>query len=370
MLHSASSSVHLVLLVCGLISGAMPIPAQEPGKAAAPPLDSASRRQVIDSVLKLLRETYVYPEVAQKMEAAIRERLRKGEYEDIGEGNLFAQRLTKNLQDVSHDKHLEVEYSSTALPEHNKAPSAAEKAKTREAYRKRGEAVNWGFEKVERLSGNIGYLDFRFFADPELAGDTLASAMNFLGNTDALILDLRNNGGGQPTMVAVVCSYFFGPKPVHLSDLSWRPDNSTQQYWTMPYVPGKRYLDKDVYVLTSKETLSAAEGFAYDLKTHKRATLIGETTAGYAHPGSNVRINEHYSVIVPQGRVINSVTKTDWEGTGVRPDIEVPAPLALKTAHVAALKKALQKEMAEKRSKHVRAALVAAQKELDDLKNK
>jgi len=129
MLHSASSSVHLVLLVCGLISGAMPIPAQEPGKAAAPPLDSASRRQVIDSVLKLLRETYVYPEVAQKMEAAIRERLRKGEYEDIGEGNLFAQRLTKNLQDVSHDKHLEVEYSSTALPEHNKAPSAAEKSK-------------------------------------------------------------------------------------------------------------------------------------------------------------------------------------------------------------------------------------------------
>jgi C-terminal processing protease CtpA/Prc len=114
----------------------------------------------------------------------------------------------------------------------------------------------------------------------------------------------------------------------------------------------------------------AAEGFAYDLKTHKRAILIGETTAGYAHPGSNVRINEHFSVIVPQGRVINSVTKTDWEGTGVRPDIEVTAPLALKTAHVAALKKALQKEIAEERKKNVRAALVAAQKELDELKNK
>jgi C-terminal processing protease CtpA/Prc len=355
----------------GVLYSVLPVLAQEPGEPAGPALDSATRTQVIDTVLQKLNETYVFPDVARKMDAAIRRRSRTKEYDGIREGKLFAEKLTNDLREVSHDKHLEVYYSPTVIPEYNeKKLTTSETEKMRAAYRKRGEAANWGFEKAERLDGNVGYLNFRVFADPEFAGDTLAAAMSFLANTNALIIDMRKNGGGQPAMVALVCSYFFPGEPVHLSDLYWRPDDSTKQYWTLPYVPGKRYIGKDVYVLTSKETISASEGFAYDLKTLQRATIIGETTGGYSHPGSNVRISAHFSVVVPQGRTINAITKTDWESTGVKPDIEVPAAQALTTAHLMALKNAVRKETDDKRKDQLREAIETAQKELEELKSK
>jgi C-terminal processing protease CtpA/Prc len=177
------------------------------------------------------------------------------------------------------------------------------------------------------------------FQPAELAGDTAAAAMNFLTNTDALIIDIRANGGGAPSMVALVSSYLFGGEPVHLNDLYFRPEDTTHQWWTLPHVPGKRYQDKPVYVLTSKRTFSAAEEFAYNLKSLKRATIVGETTGGGAHPGGMHRLNEHFLVFVPSGRAINPLTKSNWEGTGVAPDLPVAAAQALKTAHLAALKK-------------------------------
>ena len=193
------------------------------------------------------------------------------------------EKLTADLQGISKDKHLRVRYSIQPIPvrQERGEPTAAEKAGFT-AYMKR---VNYGFEKVERLPGNIGYIDFRGFFDPEGGADTVAAAMNFLNNTEALIFDLRQNGGGDPAMVALICSYLFGDKPVHLNDLYFREGNKTEEFWTKPTVAGKKYGDKDVYVLTSNRTFSGAEEFANNLKVLKRATIIGETTGGGANPG-------------------------------------------------------------------------------------
>jgi C-terminal processing protease CtpA/Prc len=230
---------------------------------------------------------------------------------------------------------------------------------------------NFGFEKVERLDGNIGYLDLRGFFDAEAAGETAAAAMNFLGNTDALIIDLRQNGGGSPAMVSLLCSYLFAGERKHLNDLAWRgPEGErVEQWWTLPHVAGKRYSDKDVYILTSKRTFSAAEEFTYNLKALKRATVVGEVTGGGAHPGGGQPINDHFAIWVPQGRAINPITKTNWEGTGVKPDTEVPANQALTTAHLAALKKEFAKGDTDPRlHEELKRHIEKAQKELDDLK--
>jgi C-terminal processing protease CtpA/Prc len=199
--------------------------------------------------------------------------------------------------------------------------------------------TNFGFEKLERLAGNIGYLDLRGFPPPQMMGDTAAAAMTFLANMEALIIDLRQNGGGSPDAVALMASYLMGPQPARLNDIYDRPSNQTHQYWTLPYVPGKRLADKDVYLLTSNRTFSAAEDFTYGLKNLKRVTIVGEVTGGGAHPGGPRRINDHFFVGVPSGRSISVVTNTDWEGVGVEPDVKVPAERALATAHLMALEK-------------------------------
>jgi len=302
-------------------------------------IDAATRTQVIDGILKRLNDSYVFPETAKKMEQSIRERVDKKEYDQITSAKQFATKLTEDLQAVSHDKHLRVRYSNQAIPE--RGPQREPTAEEREQRRRDLNWMNHGFGKVERLPGNIGYLEFYNFMDEELGADTVAAAMNFLNGTDALIIDMRKNGGGNPAMVALVCSYLFGPEPVHLNDLYWREGNRTDEFWTRKEVAGKRYLNKDVYVLTSKRTFSGAEEFTYNLKNLKRATIIGETTGGGAHPGGGFRITEHFGVFVPTGRAISPITKTNWEGTGVAPDISVPADQALLVARLMALKKTL-----------------------------
>jgi C-terminal processing protease CtpA/Prc len=169
--------------------------------------------------------------------------------------------------------------------------------------------------------------------------DTVAGAMNFLANTDALVIDLRENGGGQPDMVQLFCSYLFDAQPVHLNDLYFRPMDQTRQFWTLPWLPGKRYLDKDVYVLTSHFTFSGAEECTYNLQTQKRARIVGETTGGGANPGGPVELTKNLTAFVPTGRAINPITGSNWEGTGVEPDVQVPAKMALETAQSLALRK-------------------------------
>jgi C-terminal processing protease CtpA/Prc len=205
------------------------------------------------------------------------------------------------------------------------------------------ERDNCAFEKVERLPSNIGYLKFNAFLDPAICVPTAMAAMNFLGNVDAIIFDLRANGGGDPKMIAFISTYLFG-EPTHLNDLYNRKEDSTTQYWTMPYVPGKKLTGKPVFVLTSKRTFSGAEEFSYNLKNLKRATIIGETTGGGAHPVSGHRVDDHFMIGVPFAKAVNPISKTNWEGTGVEPDVKVPANEALDVAKKMAAEQVMKKK--------------------------
>jgi len=332
-------------------------------------LTAPARAEIIEGVAKRLKHDYVFPATATKMAQSLEDRAARKEYDQVTSAKEFARLLTTHLQEISHDKHLHVDYIAVPPPQGGpRRPTPDMKEKMRQS----ASARNFGFEKIERLEGNIGYLDLRGFMPAELAGETAAAAMNFLANTDALILDLRKNGGGAPSMVALLCSYLFPAEPVvHLNDLYMRPEDSTHQWWTLPYVPGKRYTEKEVFVLTSNRTFSAAEECTYNLKSLKRATIVGETTGGGAHPGGPQRINDHFFVWVPSGRAINPITKTNWEGTGVKPDIEVSADLALKTAHLAALQKLAERKKSDpEASKGLERAIGTVQKELDSLKAK
>jgi C-terminal processing protease CtpA/Prc len=329
-------------------------------------IDAKIRTQVIDVMLKNLNDSYVFPEVAKKMETDIRTRLKNKEYDNVTSAKAFAEKLTNNLQSVSHDKHMRVRFSERPIPvrENQREPTEAEKAEFSEMMK----INNYGFEQVEWMPGNIGYIKFRGFLDPELGAETVATAMNFVNNTDALIFDLRQNGGGDPAMVALICSYLFGEKPVHLNDLYWREGDKTEEFWTNPKVSGKKYGDKDVYVLTSNRTFSGAEEFSNNLKTLKRGTIVGETTGGGANPGGLFRLTENFGIFIPTGRAINPITKTNWEGTGVEPDVKVPKELALKTAYLLALNKSLERAKNDDMKNALKQIIEKTQKELDEMK--
>lgn len=360
VLSRAVITVGALVLAAGAACAQMP---EQPDLT----IDAAARTKVIDGILKRLNDSYVFPDTAKKMEQSIRERVSNKEYDQITSAKAFATKLTEDLQAVSKDKHLRVRYSSNAIPE--RGPRREPTAEEKEENKRELTWMNHGFSKVERLPGNIGYLEFLNFLDPDLGADTVAAAMNFLNGTDALIIDMRQNGGGDPAMVALVCSYLFGPEPVHLNDLYWREGNRTDEFWTKKEVAGKRYLNKDVYVLTSKRTFSGAEEFSYNLKNLKRATIIGETTGGGAHPGGGFRITEHFGMFVPTGRAISPITKTNWEGTGVTPDVAVPADQALLTAQVMALKKTITALPADVKPR-VQGRIDSLEKELAALKSK
>lgn len=347
----------LVVLAATVLAGVHAVQGQQPVQQPDMTIDAAQRTEVIEGVLKRLNDSYVFPETAKKMEAAIRERAQKKEYDNITSAKQFAMTLTNHLQEVSRDKHLRVNYSHEPYPK--RGPQTPPSPEEREQFRQFLATRNFGFERVERLNGNIGYLDLRGFNPAEFAAETAVAAMNFLANSEALIIDLRQNGGGDPAMVALLSSYLFGPNTVHLNDLYWRPGDTTRQWWTLPYVPGKRYVNKDVYLLTSKRTFSAAEEFTYNLQNLKRATIIGETTGGGAHPGGVQPVNDHFAVWVPTGRAINPISKTNWEGTGVKPDIETPADQALRTAQNMALNKLMEKATDARRKQELKNAIEA-----------
>lgn len=317
----------LALLVAALTYAA----AQQPAGGA---LDAATKKQVIDGAIDHMRRAYIFEDVAEKMAAALKTHETKGAYEAIAAPREFAETLTRHLQDVSRDKHLRVLYDPAGLPQ-RRVPTAEDRARQLAEERRR----NFGFQRVERLDGNVGYIELLGFSGSEDVAEAAVPAMNFLANTDALIFDLRRNGGGSPVTIGLLSSYLFD-QVVHLNDFYIRETDTRRQFFTTADVKGRRYgAAKPVFVLTSNRTFSAAEEFTYNLKNLERATIVGETTGGGAHPGGVRRITDHFGIWLPNGRAINPITKTNWEGVGIQPHIPVPAADAMRAAHLAALKK-------------------------------
>ena len=307
---------------------------------APPRVDAALRRQVVDAVVRELNQRYVFPDVAREVEAALSRPAELAAFAGLDDGKAFADKLTARLQELTRDKHIRVRFSAQPVPERVAgAPSAGEIERMKAEQRSR----NFGVERVERLPGNIGLVELRGFASAEWAGEALAAAMTLVAHTDALVFDLRRNGGGDPATVELVSSYLFGER-THLNDMHWREGNRVEQYWTQDWVPGPRFgAGKPVYVLTSSRTFSGAEEFSYNLKNLKRGTIVGETTGGGAHPGDMFKVGSHFAVFVPGGRAVNPISKTNWEGTGVEPDVKVKADDALRTAQLLALRTLLAK---------------------------
>jgi hypothetical protein len=285
-------------------------------------LDANARQAVIERVLEDLRSDYVFPDTAEQMVASIRERVAAGEYDAVTRASDLAVQLTEDLRRVSHDRHLGLLYQPP-LPVPAQPPPFINRARR----------VNYGFERTERLAGNIGYIDLRGFEPAWDGGRACAAALSFVADTEALIIDLRNNTGGSPASVASIASYFFA-EPTHLSGIYDRRSGTTQELWTSESVRGERYdPKKPLYLLISRGTFSAAEDFAYSLQAAGRATLIGEATGGGAHPVSGRSVGPDLVLMLPHARSINPITHTNWEGVGVQPDIAVPAFEALHVAH-------------------------------------
>ena len=303
-----------------------------------PPMDkeltAKTQAAIVDSVSTALIDNYIFLDKAQAMEKLIRGNLKKGVYKDIKSYQEFTRRLTEDLRSVSHDLHLGIMYVPDQRIEEMQAQHDSGGV---DLFLEEMKETNMGFRKVEVLPGNIGYIDLRGFAPAEIGGSIAIAAMNFLGNCDAVIFDLRQNGGGDPSMIQLMSSYLFD-QPVHLNSFYIRSLDTMQQFWTQAYVPGKKLDQADVFVLTSPMTFSGAEEFSYNLKNLKRGTIIGKTTGGGAHPVSgqmfaslNVQAN------VPYGRAINPITGTNWEGVGVSPDVDVEPEQALDVAQMMAL---------------------------------
>jgi hypothetical protein len=303
-------------------------------------LDATQRQKTIGVISQQLTAYYVYPDVAAKMIRALHDHQKHGDYNSLADGDDFASALTQDLRAISNDRHLFVAYQPFTSPKQSDSsadahpPSPAEEARVRSMLEHR----NCSFSKLEILNHNIGYIKFDEFAPPQFCAPTAVAAMNFLAHTDALIFDLRDNHGGSPEMVDFMVSYLFS-EPTHINDLTNRHDNETHQFWTLAWVPGPRLVDQAVYVLTSHETFSGGEEFVFDLKTQKRATIVGETTGGGAHPVRGLPAGDHFIIGVPFGRPINPVTKGDWEGKGVEPDVQTSAADALATAEKLAVEK-------------------------------
>lgn len=326
-------------------------------------LESAQRSAVLDAVTATL-DQYVFPEVAEQLKTEIQQRRANQGYEEITGGEQLAQILTLQLQELSGDRQLKVHFSPQPLPDLTPETQPSPEALAAEKYQ--SSLRNFDINRVERLRGNIGYLELYGFEPPDFAGAVMEAAMQFIAHTQALIIDVRHNRGGSPAMVALLCSYLLpAHPPIHLNDLYWRPDNSTRQWWTIPHLRSPRYLDKPVYVLTSQETFSAAEEFAYNLQALKRAVIVGEHTAGGANPGQGYRLHDHFWMFVPTGQSINPITQTNWAKTGIVPDVKVPSELTLLTAHLMALNKLLETEPSGPHFRELQRSLLMVERELN-----
>lgn len=298
-------------------------------------MTAAGRQELVDRLATEVDRRYVFPETAGKVAKALREQHRRGAYEGITSACQLAETLTRQMQEVGGDRHLRVSYSDAALASRNAhaEPPPEQAAQRLEMMR----SSNFGVAKIERLPFNIGYLELDGFFSARDAAGTLAAAMTVLAHTDALVIDLRNNGGGDAATSLLLSSYFLD-KRTHLGDFRYREGGRVEQRWSLDVVPGIRYGQKKaVFILTSRSTFSAAEDFAYALKNLGRATIVGETTGGGANSGQDLRLSPHFSAFMPVSRMVSPVTQSNWEGSGVAPHLAVCAARALDRAQLAIL---------------------------------
>jgi hypothetical protein len=323
------------------------------------PITAQEKSEVIASLGKQLNKKYVFPEIAEKVALQLAQKDAAGGYGKANTKTDFAEQLTKDLREQGNDLHFRV----NVMPDfqENDDPNSIPTQEEVDKIRKFELANAYGIVRIERLPGNVGYLELAGFGLDEFVTHALASALSVLSGTDAMIIDLRRNGGGSPETVADFMGHFFieGDER-HLNDLYSRPKNTTREYWTNPGAVG-RYTNP-VYVLTSGRTFSAAEECAYDFQTQKRAVLIGEKTGGGANPGSMFALGHDLVAFIPTGKAINPVTHTNWEHVGVKPDIEVPAAQAFYSAYAAALKSLLPKAADPRLKKRIEDALAYAEK--------
>jgi retinol-binding protein 3 len=318
-------SLALSVLACLALS-----PTDHP-KAAEGGLDAQTRSGVVEAAAQALEENYFLPDIGKKMAQTLRENAAAHRYDGLATGNALGRQLTQDLYAIAHDRHIQVRYRDSRAPSPETGP---------DRFRQMMAWNNNGFREARRLEGNIGYLRVDSLVGTDIGADTANAAMGFLAGTGALIIDLRWNGGGTPEMVDLLCTYLFpAGERIHLNDFERAQEPRHIEFFTLPAVPGKRFTDKNVYILTSHFTFSAAEELAYDLKALKRATIVGEVTGGGANPGRTFPLPAEFSVFIPFGRAVNPITKTNWEGVGVQPDVAISADKALDLAHYLELKK-------------------------------
>jgi hypothetical protein len=339
LIWSAVTGTVLLGLIGAVLSGVIPTP-YALGRGGPPQndmvIDGATRDQVIEAAISKLTQRYIFPEKAVEIVKQLRSEIARGDFANVTSAEKLANKLTDSLQKSSKDKHLEIRYFEEAIveetPNQNQASAGTDKEKF-DFMRK-----NFGFEKVDRLQCNIGYIDLRTFVPPEMDAERITAAMSLLSETWALIIDLRKNGGGTPEGVALISSYFFDER-THLNDIYELETNKIEERWTTEKVAGKKYgTARKIYILTSEDTFSAAEDFAYTMQNTKRATLVGETTGGGANAGNRHRLSAHFMMSVPDARPISPITKTNWEGVGIAPDIATSAKKSLDVARLEIVK--------------------------------
>jgi hypothetical protein len=297
---------------------APPADARAVSARPASTIDTATRKAIITQLAKLLRDRYVDPEVGAKAADRLERAEAAGAYDAVTTSEALAARLTSDVAEIAHDKHLRV--SGPPIAGRGAPPAPPPRAEA-------------GVARADRLPGNIGYIELVSFPPPEAFKLALDRAMAALADTRALVIDLRRNGGGSAGGVAYLSSFFVDPKsPIHLNDIVWR-NTGTSTFRTDVFnsVPTPTsYLGKPVYVLVSGRTFSGGEGSAYELQVRKIAVVVGEATGGGANPGGGVGLGGGFSVFMPAGKARNPLTQTNWEGVGVKPDVAVPASDALK----------------------------------------
>lgn len=293
------------------------------GTTHAQTLSDTDRAEIIENSAALLRARYVDPELGAEL--AKRLPHASDEWRGISDPEEFARAATTWLRSQSNDGHLSLSYSATAIA----ADDGEAEFSAAEMERWYGAHLNHGVEKIERLDGNVMLLDLRVFPPPSMAADVIAAAMTVVAQGDALIIDLRKNGGGAET-ANLITGYLLDEGGQPLTGTYNRPDDEHRASTSPSWVPGRKFGgSKPLYILTSRRSFSAAEALAYNLQALGRATIVGEVTGGGAHPFEYRRVHEHFALDLPEGRSINPITGTNWQKVGVQPDVPVAAEEAL-----------------------------------------